>query len=323
MDKKRAVINFILWFVISLCVVMVIQILTTKNNNKNRVVNYTKVKEVDFYRKYKSKIDKNNYKLRKLALSLVKDCEPNNKECMIVNIYRYIQSEINYLSDPVNLELIQSPEETLSLNAGDCEDLSILLASLLYNIGINSYLVHVPSHMYVMACGINQNIFYNELYKRYKNYFIHFKEQKFYNNRSIWYVELNNDYFEKSLLVRLNSSKPVDIYAFVSINDLYNFKFNKNYNYYSVCSYKDITNLDTSCSLSAGSILAVHIKHKNTYLDILGEIDPIDISKNLHFYEINNQSCIALDPSIKGNFVLPGMEMDISTHNDKKVISLN
>lgn len=43
----------------------------------------------------------------------------------------FVQNCIRYVRDPVNVELVQTPEVTLKLSAGDCDDQSTLLAAML------------------------------------------------------------------------------------------------------------------------------------------------------------------------------------------------
>lgn len=60
----------------------------------------------------------------------------------VQGFYEYIQRAIDYLSDPEGWpeigDHIQYPDETLKLKSGDCEDLSILMISLLKSVGIDA-----------------------------------------------------------------------------------------------------------------------------------------------------------------------------------------
>lgn len=46
-------------------------------------------------------------------------------------LHRFVRDQILYVKDPVGLELVQSPEATLDIGRGDCDDKSTLLAALL------------------------------------------------------------------------------------------------------------------------------------------------------------------------------------------------
>ena len=50
-------------------------------------------------------------------------------------LHSFVRDSIQYRKDPVGLELVQTPEATLTLAAGDCDDKSTLLASLLLATG--------------------------------------------------------------------------------------------------------------------------------------------------------------------------------------------
>lgn len=70
-------------------------------------------------------------------------------------LYEYVRDEIQYVYDPFGIEEIQSPQVTLKLRSGDCEDQAILLTSLLLAIGFESALLFadanndgLPDHVY-------------------------------------------------------------------------------------------------------------------------------------------------------------------------------
>jgi tetratricopeptide (TPR) repeat protein/DNA-binding beta-propeller fold protein YncE len=48
------------------------------------------------------------------------------------------------------VDYVQFPRETLRLKSGDCDDLSVLLAAGLENLGVESALVEVPGHLFMM-----------------------------------------------------------------------------------------------------------------------------------------------------------------------------
>jgi hypothetical protein len=59
--------------------------------------------------------------------------------------YSFIQDSINYICDPLQnkQDRIQYPLELLSSKSGDCEDLSILMVSLLRSVGINASFIEI------------------------------------------------------------------------------------------------------------------------------------------------------------------------------------
>ncbi len=55
------------------------------------------------------------------------------------------------------VDYVQFPRETLRLKSGDCDDLSVLLAAAFENLGIESALVEVPGHLFMMfRTGVKQ-----------------------------------------------------------------------------------------------------------------------------------------------------------------------
>ena len=104
---------------------------------------------------YISEIVFDDINLRKQAASIVSECPSGDKECQVNKLYRYIVENYNYYSDPRSGEFIQSPSETMNIKGGDCEDLTILLISLLENLGIKTYLVLTEDHAYCLACDMD------------------------------------------------------------------------------------------------------------------------------------------------------------------------
>lgn len=128
--------------------------------------------EIQDAKPYLDEIVSDNIELRSYANSIVSDCQ--DKECQINSIYRYIVENFNYLSDPVGVELIQTPQETIDIGGGDCEDLSILFISLLENIGIKAYLVLTDNHAYALAVDVDTD----NLWKYIEQSFIEFAEKE-------------------------------------------------------------------------------------------------------------------------------------------------
>ena len=106
---------------------------------------------------YISKIVFDDVNLRTQAASIVRGCSSGDKECQVNKLYRYVVENYDYYSDPRSREFIQSPSETMKIKGGDCEDLTILLTSLLENLGIKTYLVLTEDHAYCLACGVDMD----------------------------------------------------------------------------------------------------------------------------------------------------------------------
>jgi hypothetical protein len=113
--------------------------------------------EIERAEPYISEIVTRDSELRELASSIVARYPgaSETKEGQVNALYRYIVENFAYYSDPRGAEYIQSPYETLNVKGGDCEDLTILLCSLLENLGLRTYLVLTPDHAYALISGIS------------------------------------------------------------------------------------------------------------------------------------------------------------------------
>ena len=78
-------------------------------------------------------------------------CPNGNKICYAKALYYFVRDNIVYISDPVSREFIQMPQATIVNGGGDCDDGSVLLASMLESIGIKTEFVYKPNHVYVKA----------------------------------------------------------------------------------------------------------------------------------------------------------------------------
>lgn len=75
----------------------------------------------------------------------------------IAAAFGYVRDKIRYTRDIHDVELFQKPERTLDLGIGDCDDLTILLGSILGNIGypLRARVISTGAadyhHVYLMA----------------------------------------------------------------------------------------------------------------------------------------------------------------------------
>lgn len=110
--------------------------------------------------------------IRAKAGQIVRDCPSGDRECSVNAVYRYITEELRYVHDPKSRQIIQTPEETLAINGGDCEDLSILMNSYLENLGIETATVLTPDHAYAAACNLDTTILQQYATKSLNDYTI-------------------------------------------------------------------------------------------------------------------------------------------------------
>ena len=86
-----------------------------------------------------------NKELFNVAKKLTMNC--STQECQVQSILNYI-TNIPYRINNFNAH---SPQTTIQVNFGDCDDKSNLLISLLHELNIESYFVLVPKHIFVIV----------------------------------------------------------------------------------------------------------------------------------------------------------------------------
>jgi hypothetical protein len=256
----------------------------------------------------------------------------NSKEGYINAIYRHIVENYQYQADPKDIELIKTPAETIIDGGGDCEDLTILLNSLLENIGINTYLVMNETHAYSLVSDVNSTLMWKEIEKS----FIELVEEKWgekikdtYNNNfslkknELWYFGGNgsylNNYFDYiNISYEIISDKPINLYIVPSESDFQN--LSKNDIFYQYNEYEEKNILKTKNHFSYGTrfggIILQNKKSQTTKIQA-------NITLYLHpsFYEyyknntikeyiINEMNCIVLDCTV-GDWGYPGYDAGI------------
>lgn len=73
--------------------------------------------------------------IRETALKVLSRVPEKKWRLEIAALLQYVQEHIRYTRDVVGVETLQTPVQTLRLAQGDCDDQSILLASLLMAAG--------------------------------------------------------------------------------------------------------------------------------------------------------------------------------------------
>lgn len=73
--------------------------------------------------------------IRDAAISLTAHLPPRDWTGQARVLYEYVRDQIRYTRDVLGVETIQTPPVTIELEAGDCDDKSTLLATLLQSIG--------------------------------------------------------------------------------------------------------------------------------------------------------------------------------------------
>ena len=106
--------------------------------------------------------------IHELSQKLIKNCQ--NTTCKVQNILNYV-TNIPY---KVNNFQAHSPQQTIQVNYGDCDDKSNLLISLLHELQIESYFVLVPKHIFIIVAldDVHLNHVRKGLYIEDKKYYI-------------------------------------------------------------------------------------------------------------------------------------------------------
>ncbi len=86
-------------------------------------------KMVQVVRKYKS-----DATTITTARRLTANCPERNTRAIVDTLQRWVRDNIRYVMDPRGIEMVQTPP-TLDLRTGDCDDKSVLLATLLETMG--------------------------------------------------------------------------------------------------------------------------------------------------------------------------------------------
>jgi len=73
--------------------------------------------------------------VRGAALELVANLPPKTWAGQVRALHAFVRDAVRYVKDTRGMELVQTPERTLEVMQGDCDDKSVLLASLLESIG--------------------------------------------------------------------------------------------------------------------------------------------------------------------------------------------
>jgi transglutaminase-like putative cysteine protease len=73
--------------------------------------------------------------IRLVALDIIKDLPSRNYRAEMTALHAFVRDQIRYVRDPEGIESVATPEKTLQLGQGDCDDKSTLLAALLMSVG--------------------------------------------------------------------------------------------------------------------------------------------------------------------------------------------
>jgi len=103
------------------------------------------------YSKYTDAVDHSSLEVRAIAIEESRGCGLDD-QCRLEQLLDYVSNDIEYVRDPSSVELIQDPAWTVTNGAGDCEDQSILLVSLLESVDIETLLAFADNHVMPVVC---------------------------------------------------------------------------------------------------------------------------------------------------------------------------
>lgn len=278
---------------------------------------------------YINKIVSNDIELRAYANSIIGDCPANDKECQINAIYRHVVEQYNYLSDPADIELIQTPQETMQIKGGDCEDLAILLNSLLENIGIETYLVLADTHAYSLAYDVDTNYLWNYVEESLINqvekdwgedirqyYDSTFVLDGYYN----WYYGGDGSTFEgvfdyMDITYNIESNEPLHFYVVPSQEDFDLLTKGETFTHYPDFEEENVLTINGVCSYldCYGGIILCNDNweemtiHVNLTFYFHPSFYELFENETIMYYEIDNRDCVVLDPTA-GEYGYPGYD---------------
>lgn len=107
-----------------------------------------------------------DFYVRQKAIDIFRACKvrPKDRWGEVRSLFDWVKRNIRYTRDIFRVELLHTPRRMLELRAGDCDDMSILLGSMLLSTGHPVRLIlvgfrpdkpHMYSHIYpeVNLCG--------------------------------------------------------------------------------------------------------------------------------------------------------------------------
>lgn len=95
--------------------------------------------------------------VRQLAINILRSVPSKNWLAEAEAIRRWVAGNIRYTRDVAGVETLQTPEVTLKMRAGDCDDQATLIAAMLESVGFETRIVAIGArdgdfdHVYVEA----------------------------------------------------------------------------------------------------------------------------------------------------------------------------
>ena len=290
---------------------------------------------------YIKKVVLNDSALQAYATTVINGCD--GRECQVNALYR--DALMNYTCTAAHLgsRPLQTLQETIQKKGGTCEDLSVLLCSLLYNSGMTAYLVFTDDHVYAMAYDVNTD----ELWECAEHSLIRQVEERFGEPISQPFVQtyalpsLNMlyaggeegktftgliDYM--TIDYRIESNRPLHMFVVPTQTEFFALRDGdiKNFTHYAQWEETNLTTASGTIPqlFTYGGIILVNegAQVATVSVDFLFSFQPSFYStynKNkLTAYEIVGKDAVILDPTL-GEYGFPGYNAEIV--GEKKVLN--
>ncbi len=269
---------------------------------------------------YIEKVELDDKELRIEAINAASECISGDRECQLIRVYEHLVHNYKYFADSRDDEHIQTPFETREFRGGDCEDLTILLTSLLENIGIETYFVFTEDHIYSLACDIDPGTVYNYTLPLY------YVTRNIENSTTEIQFEANDGYYFGgdetfygnllSIFGSVKSEDPVTIFAIRNKTEFDTFLYNRTCNALNGSYQEGVKSAKIEyMDVDYGGIVIHNPSQKNITVELTinayltyPTIDPDTIE--ITTYDINGKTCIPLDPTL-GEDSYAGSESDI------------
>lgn len=283
---------------------------------------------------YIEKLLRDDGELYAYAYGHISDFDSASKEQRVNMLYRDILTNYTSLTASLGSRPLQTPQQTLQAKQGTCEDLTILLTSLLLNIGIPTYLVFSSEHVYPMVIDVNRDMLWDyaeqSLIAHVETLFGEPMYQSFVQPLiipPITFIYIGNeenktfdgliDYM--TIVYSVQSDQPLHLFVVPTQREFYAFQTGDLANF-TYDAYWDNVISKTGTIPQMTTFGGVVLLNNNTQtatvnIDFLFTFQPSfyqTYHKNkLTAYDIGGKTCVLLDPTL-GDFGFPGYDAEIS-----------
>lgn len=282
---------------------------------------------------YIEKLMRDDGDLYAYAYNLLSDFDSSSRECRLNAVYRDILMNYTCLSGSRGSRALQTPQQTIQSKQGTCEDLSILIASLLINIGIMTHLVFTDTQVYALADNIDRDVLWEcaeqSLISRVETLFGEPMYQSIVQPlmlppAGVVYIggELNKtfdgliDYM--TIVYSVQSDQPLQLFVVPTQREFYAFQTGDLTNFTYDAYWQNVTSktgtIPQMTTFGGIILLNNNTVSANTSIDFLFTFQPSfyqTYNKNaLTVYDIQGNDYVLLDPTL-GDFGFPGYDAEV------------